>query len=67
MLAVSVVIQLFALITPLFFQVVMDKVLVHRGFSTLDVITVAFIVVTLFEVVLGGLRTYIFAQYDQPD
>ena len=60
-LAVSVVIQLFALVTPLFFQVVMDKVLVHRGFSTLDVIAVALLVVTLFEVVLGGLRTYIFA------
>ena len=61
MLAVSIVLQLFALITPLFFQVVMDKVLVHRGFSTLDVIAVAFVVVTLFEVVLGGLRSYIFA------
>lgn len=60
-LAVSVVLQLFALITPMFFQVVMDKVLVHRGFSTLDVIAVAFLVVTLFEVVLGGLRTYIFS------
>lgn len=60
-LAVSVVIQLFALVTPLFFQVVMDKVLVHRSFSTLDVIAVAFVVVTLFEVVLSGLRTYIFA------
>ena len=60
-LAVSVVIQLFALITPMFFQVVMDKVLVHRGFSTLDVIAAALLVVTLFEVVLGGLRTYIFA------
>lgn len=60
-LAVSVVLQLFALVTPLFFQVVMDKVLVHRGFSTLDVIAVALLVVTLFEVVLGGLRTYIFA------
>ncbi|MBF7688750.1 type I secretion system permease/ATPase [Acinetobacter rathckeae] len=60
-LAVSVVLQLFALITPLFFQVVMDKVLVHRGFSTLDVIAIAFLVVTLFEITLGGLRTYIFA------
>ena len=60
-LAVSVVIQLFALITPMFFQVVMDKVLVHRGFSTLDVIATALLVVTLFEVMLGGLRTYIFA------
>ncbi|SUO97178.1 type I secretion system permease/ATPase [Suttonella ornithocola] len=60
-LFVSVVVQLFALITPLFFQVVMDKVLVHRSFSTLDVIAVAFIVVTLFDVTLNGLRSYIFA------
>ncbi|MDF7676667.1 type I secretion system permease/ATPase [Neisseriaceae bacterium ESL0693] len=60
-LLISVVIQLFALITPMFFQVVMDKVLVHRGFSTLDVISVALLVVILFEVTLNGLRTYVFA------
>ena len=60
-LVVSVVLQLFALVTPLFFQVVMDKVLVHRGFSTLDVVAVALLVVSLFEIVLGGLRTYLFA------
>ncbi|MGG8472583.1 type I secretion system permease/ATPase [Rahnella sp. PAMC25617] len=60
-LVASAVIQFFALITPLFFQVVMDKVLVHRSFSTLDVVTVALLLVVLFEVVLGGLRTYIFA------
>ena len=59
-LGVSVIIQLFALITPMFFQVVMDKVLVHRGFSTLDVITIALLVVSIFDVILGGLRTYIF-------
>lgn len=60
-LVASVVLQFFALVTPLFFQVVMDKVLVHRGFSTLDVVAVALFVVVLFEVILGGLRTYIFA------
>ena len=27
--------QLFGLVTPLFFQVVVDKVLVHRGLTTL--------------------------------
>nr|CAA56359.1 xIIIB [Actinobacillus pleuropneumoniae serovar 8 str. 405] len=58
---VSIFLQLFALITPLFFQVVMDKVLVHRGFSTLNVITVALSVVVIFEIVLNGLRTYIFS------
>ncbi|MFZ5543076.1 MAG: cysteine peptidase family C39 domain-containing protein, partial [Pseudomonadota bacterium] len=34
-LLVSLFLQLFALVSPLFFQVVMDKVLVHRGLSTL--------------------------------
>lgn len=60
-LIISIVVQLFALITPLFFQVIMDKVLVHRSFSTLDVIAFAFIVVTLFDVILSGLRTYVLA------
>ncbi len=60
-LLVSVVLQLLALVTPLFFQVVMDKVLVHRGLSTLDVIAVGLLVVTLFEVALAGLRSYVFS------
>ncbi|MGL5633377.1 MAG: type I secretion system permease/ATPase [Azovibrio sp.] len=58
---VSFALQLFALITPLFFQVVMDKVLVHRGFTTLDVIAVGLLVVSIFEVLLSGLRSYVFA------
>ncbi|MBK7901350.1 MAG: type I secretion system permease/ATPase [Betaproteobacteria bacterium] len=60
-LLVSFVLQLFALVTPLFFQVVMDKVLVHRGFTTLDVIAFGLLVVMIFEVALSGLRTYVFA------
>jgi len=60
-LAASFFLQLFALITPLFFQVVIDKVLVHRGLSTLDVLIVGLIVVSVFEVVLGGLRTFVFS------
>lgn len=60
-LLVSFVLQFFALITPLFFQVVMDKVLVHRGFTTLDVIAVGLTVVVVFEVLLGGLRSFVFA------
>lgn len=60
-LLVSLVLQFFALITPLFFQVVMDKVLVHRGFTTLDVIAVGLTVVVLFEVSLTALRSFVFA------
>ena len=60
-LIASFFLQLFALVTPLFFQVVMDKVLVHRGFTTLDVLAGGFFIVVLFEAILGGLRTYIFS------
>ena len=60
-LLVSFALQLFALVTPLFFQVVMDKVLVHRGFTTLDVIAIGLLVVMLFESVLSGIRSYVFA------
>ncbi|MCZ2112225.1 MAG: type I secretion system permease/ATPase [Burkholderiales bacterium] len=60
-LLVSFVLNLFALVTPLFFQVVMDKVLVHRGLTTLDVITFGLLVVVIFEVLLSGLRSYVFA------
>ena len=35
-LVASFFLQLFALVSPLFFQVVIDKVLVHRSMSTLD-------------------------------
>jgi len=34
-LVASLFLQLFALVSPLFFQVVIDKVLVHRSMSTL--------------------------------
>ena len=60
-LLASFFIQLFALITPLFFQVVIDKVLVHRGLTTLDVLALGLLVVSIFDVVLNGLRNYVFS------
>jgi len=60
-LGVSLVLQLFGLVTPLFFQVVMDKVLVHRGLTTLDVICIGLLVCSIFEILLTGLRSYVFA------
>lgn len=60
-LAVSFFLQLIALATPLFFQVVMDKVLVHRGLTTLDVIVVGLSFCMIFESALSALRTYVFA------
>ena len=60
-LVASFFLQLFALLTPLFTQVVIDKVLVHKGFTTLHVLAVGMIALALFDAVLGGLRTYLFS------
>ncbi|KWZ39905.1 peptidase C39 [Burkholderia savannae] len=60
-LLVSAALQLFALISPLMFQVVMDKVLVNRAFDTLNVVCVALLVSGIFEILLTGVRNYVFA------
>ena len=60
-LLISFMLQLFALVSPLFFQVVMDKVLVHKGMTTLDVLVIGLLVVVVFESLLNALRAYIFS------
>jgi subfamily B ATP-binding cassette protein HlyB/CyaB len=60
-LIASLALQVFALITPLFFQVVVDKVLVHKGLSTLTVIAVGLLASVIFESLLSALRTYVLA------
>ena len=60
-LIASFFLQVFGVISPLFFQVVIDKVLVHRSMSTLDVLVAGLVSLTLFEAVLGTLRIYVFA------
>lgn len=56
----SFVVQLFGLVTPLFTQVILDKVLVHRSMTTLEVLAIAFLVITIFELLLNISRNYIF-------
>ncbi|MEZ8045430.1 peptidase domain-containing ABC transporter [Vibrio sp. 10N.237.312.C02] len=57
----SFVLQILALISPLFFQVVMDKVLVHQAWSTLDVLVIGLVFTGIVEVLLRGLREYQYA------
>lgn len=56
----SFVVQLFGLVTPLFTQVILDKVIVHRSLTTLDVLAMAFLAVAFFELLLNVSRNYIF-------
>src|SRR6202045_234208 len=65
-LVASFFLQLFALVSPLFFQVVIDKVLVHRSMSTLDVLILGLVAVGMFETIMGILRTYLFAHTTNP-
>ncbi|WP_343653290.1 type I secretion system permease/ATPase [Herbaspirillum sp.] len=60
-LVISLVLQVLGLVTPLFFQVVMDKVLVNHAMMTLNVIAVALVAATLFEAALTGIRTALMA------
>ncbi len=57
-LVASLFVQLFALATPIFFQLVVDKVLVHKGMSTLVVLVVGMVTLGLFETILQFLRSY---------
>jgi subfamily B ATP-binding cassette protein HlyB/CyaB len=60
-LIASLFVQIFALVTPLFFQIVVDKVLAHKGVSTLTVVVAGLCGLGLFNVVLQYLRSYTLA------
>ncbi|MBL8481325.1 MAG: peptidase domain-containing ABC transporter [Rhodocyclaceae bacterium] len=45
-----------ALATPIFFQLIIDRVLVHQSYSTLYVLAGGMVVLLVFEAVLGFLR-----------
>lgn len=58
-LAASLIIQLMALATPLFTQVVIDKVVVHHTLHTLIVIGIALAVFMIFTAALSWVRQYL--------
>ena len=58
-LIASLVIQLLALGTPLFTQVIIDKVVVHRTQSTLIVIGIGLAVFMVFSALLSWVRQYL--------
>ena len=60
-LIASFFLQLMALASPIFFQLVIDKVLVHQSLTTLEVLGFGLAVVMLWETILSGLRHWLFA------
>ena len=55
----SFFIQLFGLVTPLFIQVIIDKVLAHHALTTLQVVAGAFMAVLLFDTIMNLMRNYL--------
>jgi HlyB family type I secretion system ABC transporter len=58
-LIASVMIQVFGLITPVFTQLLLDRVLVQRSFTTLNAIALGMIIFGLFRVVSNAVREYL--------
>ena len=58
-LVASLCIQLVGLTTPLFTQVIIDKVIAHQSFSTLWVVAAALVMFMVFAAVMGWLRQYL--------
>lgn len=59
-LGLSFLLQLFGLATPLFTQVIIDKVLVHRSAHTLDILILGMVLTAVFQNWMTALRTYLF-------
>ncbi|EAQ65451.1 hypothetical protein MED121_22307 [Marinomonas sp. MED121] len=60
-LLVSLMMQLIALVTPMLFSNVIDRVLVSRSLSSLQVLGFALLVLAVFEPIYGFLRSWLFA------
>ncbi|HKI60380.1 MAG TPA: peptidase domain-containing ABC transporter [Mariprofundaceae bacterium] len=58
-LLASLAIQLIALATPLFTQVIIDKVIVHHTQSTLIVIGIGMVMFMIFNAVMSWVRQYL--------
>jgi subfamily B ATP-binding cassette protein HlyB/CyaB len=64
-LLVTLGINLLGLASPLFFQNVIDKVLVHNTLDTLNILVIGYGVVSIWETVFGWLRTRLYSETSQ--
>jgi ATP-binding cassette subfamily B protein len=55
----AIAMQFLALASPMFFQLVIDKVLVHQSVSTLWVLGVGIVIATIFDSLFGYLRQFL--------
>lgn len=64
-LLITLAVNLLGLASPLLFQNVIDKVLVHQSASTLSVLMIALVGVSVWETAFGWLRTRLYSETSQ--
>lgn len=64
-LAVTLAVNLIGLASPLFFQVVIDKVLSNNTTDTLTVIVLGYVIASSWETILTWLRTHVYNEVSQ--
>ncbi len=55
----ALTLHIIALATPIFFQLIIDKVLVHQSYSTLYVLSIGIVFVLMFDAAFGFIRQYL--------
>ncbi len=55
----TLLLQIFGLVTPLFTQIILDQVIVHKSFTTLHVFAVGLLLFGIWSIGLGAIRQYL--------
>ncbi|MBD2771424.1 ATP-binding cassette domain-containing protein [Iningainema sp. BLCCT55] len=58
-IAASLLLQVFGLVTPLFTQIILDQVVVHKSLNTLHVIIVGMLIFSAWRIGLIAIRQYL--------
>ncbi len=58
-ISASLLIQVFGLITPLFTQVILDRVVVHKSFVTLNIFALGLLLFSIWRIGLSAARQYL--------
>ena len=60
---ISLLIQLFSLVTPLFTQIILDRVVVQKSTSTLNAFAIGLLMFSVWGIIMGTVRGYLLAHF----
>lgn len=60
---ISLLIQIFSLVTPLFTQIILDKVVVQKSLSTLNVFAIGLLMFSVWSIAMTTVRSYLLAHF----